>query len=1014
MRCYQRLLVFGIVFGILCPPFADSVRVGATEQVPALADELQRLVEADWVDQDQRWSPERSLRAVPPPTGEAAESGGPPALTWPEQVTTQEDAAGAVDGIKNGRWGFHVRSGEKNPWWQVDLQQMVALDRVVIYARSESGQRGHPHIRVLVAGEEGDPLCADFTEVYRHDGTDWYGVARNAPLVIELADQKVTARLVRLQVPGNVSFALDEVEVYAVAAPEDNIALGKPADQISVSDHSYPGTIPYELGIVRYPRHFRGGPSPAVASSSAGPFGGPFSLAHTQQVLEQAAELIQRLEAAGEGKCWQDYQQDWAMLVDRLARLPEAEDVAEDQRKLLYFDARRLLRQLAFANPLLAHIDRLLFIKRHDPQGQIHMCDQYYGCNAVPGGGLYVLENPFGKHPKLVNLLENSVVQAGRLAGQKLEGGSFLSPSLSYDGQTIYFAYSEAGAWPKYQGRTNYTWNPQTSYNLFRVDADGSNLRQLTDGDYDDFDPYELPGGRIVFVSMRRGGYLRCGRHCPVYTLHSMEPDGSDIICLSFHETHEWHPSVDNNGMLVYTRWDYIDRDTNVAHHIWHSYPDGRDPRAYHGNYPANRNRNARPWMQQRIRKIPGSHKYVAVASAHHGHEFGSLILIDLRLPDDGAMGQLTRLTPDVPFPESEVPYQRAKAFGTPWALSEMDYLCVYDAHMTNRGIYWLDPNGNRELIYRDPEINALSPIPFRARPRPPVIPDRTVQTARAIEAADGQIPPATISVVNVYDSDFAWPEGTEIQALRVVQVLPKTTAPPNQPRIGVANQSNARRVLGTVPVEPDGSAYFEAPHSMQLYFQALDAQGKAVQSMRSGTYLHPGEHLSCQGCHEPKHRQSPALSNMPLALNRPPSAIQPGPEGSSPFNYVRLVQPVLDRHCVECHRTEGALDLSGEPNGNFTVSYSNLARDYGFYFDSVNGSIRTCPHGGARTIAGEFGARSARLMDYLDERHYGVQLDPEERQRIIIWLDSNSEFLGAYEDAAAQRRGEVVEPSLD
>ena len=59
-----------------------------------------------------------------------------------------------------------------------------------------------------------------------------------------------------------------------------------------------------------------------------------------------------------------------------------------------------------------------------------------------------------------------------------------------------------------------------------------------------------------------------------------MEPDGSDIICLSFHETHEWHPSVTNDGMLVYTRWDYVDRDTNVAHHIWTCYPDGRDPRS--------------------------------------------------------------------------------------------------------------------------------------------------------------------------------------------------------------------------------------------------------------------------------------------------------------------------------------------------------------------------------------------------------------------------------------------------
>jgi len=1017
MRRFKQLLWCVVVCAVFLGLTLSRGRSATASGPPSLAAELQELIEADWIDQDRRWRPDRSLRAVPPtvPNSDGAASAlAEQRPAWPENVTTETDAAGAVDGVKNGRWGFHVRSGEKDPWWQVDLQEPQRLDRVVVFARSEGGQSGHPHIRVLVAGGDGDPRCAEFTEVYRHDGGSWYGIVRNAPLVVDLSDQNITAQVVRLQVPGNVSFALDEVEVYAVDEPDENIALNKPADQISTSPHSYPGTIPYELGVARYAKLFHGGPSAGGAASSGVSTSGPFALAHTAQVLDRVEELLGRLAGAVGDERRSAMQADLETMSARLAKRVAAGDVSENDRKELYLDARRLLRRIAVSNPLVDGIDRLLFIKRHDPRGVLHMCDQYYGCNAVPGGGLYVLENPFGKNPKLVNLLENSVVESGRLKGRKLEGGSFLSPSLSYDGKTIYFAYSECGAWPKHKGGTNYTWNPETSYNIFRCNADGSNLVQLTDGDYDDFDPYEMPGGRIVFTSMRRGGYLRCGRHCPTYTLHSMEPDGSDIICLSFHETHEWHPTIDNNGMLVYTRWDYVDRDTNVAHHIWHSYPDGRDPRAYHGNYPADRDRNARPWMEQSIRPIPGSHKYVAVAGAHHGHAFGSLLLIDVRLPDDGARSQLTRLTPDVPFPEAEVPYQRAKAFGTPWALSEMDHLCVYDANLTNRGVYWIDANGNRELIYRDPEINALSPIPFRPRPRPPVIPDRTVQTARAIEAAGGDVPPSTVSVVNVYDSSFAWPEGTQIEALRVIQVLPKTTPSPNRPRVGVANQTNARRVLGTVPVEPDGSVYFEAPHSMQIYFQTLDGQGRAVQSMRSGTYLHPGEHLSCQGCHEPKQRQTPPLSTMPLAMRRSPSKIEPGPEGSSPFNYAQLVQPVLDRHCVDCHRKEKALDLSGAPQGDFTVSYNNLAKEFGFYFESSNGSIKSCPHGGSRTIAGEFGSLGAPLRKYLDRDHYGVDMPPEDLARINLWLDCNSEFLGAYEQPEAQQRGEPVEPSLD
>jgi len=684
----------------------------------------------------------------------------------------------------------------------------------------------------------------------------------------------------------------------------------------------------------------------------------------------------------------------------------DKQSLSDGKLKLLHQQARKLKREIVLANPLL-DFDKLLFIKRHDPTGPYHMCDQYYGCNAVPGGGLFVLENAFGDEPKLVNLLEDAVVENGRLKGRRLDSGSFLSPELSFDGKTILFAYSEAKA------KQTYQWAPEFCYHIFKVNVDRTGLTQLTDGPHDDFDPCFLPDGRIAFISLRRGGYLRCGRHCPVYTLHSMEPDGSDIVCISFHETHEWHPSVNNDGMLVYTRWDYVDRDTNIAHHIWLSYPDGRDPRSYHGNYPENR--SSRPWMEMSIRAIPNSHKYVATAAAHHGHAFGSLVLIDQRLEDDGAMSQLTRLTPDCRFPESEGGkggVRTAQQYGTAWPLSEEDFLCVYDPNSKNRGIYWVDAYGNKELIYRDPKISCLSPIPLRPRPMPPVIPDATTQTAAVKETAGKQ--PATISVMNVYDSDFEWPADTKIDSLRIIQVFPKTTAPPNQPRIGVANQTNARAVLGTVPVEADGSAHFEAPVGKAIYFQALDEQGLAIQSMRSATYVHPGEQLNCQGCHERKRHTSPPLDT-PLALKRRPSKIKPDVDGSSPFSYVRLVQPALDRNCVECHVKEKALDLTGVLDGNgFTRSYNKLAGKYGFFFNVGNGSINDGVHGGARSIAGKFGARAAPLMKYLDKSHHGVQLSDEDFHRIALWLDCNSEFFGAYENTAAQARGEIVRPSLD
>jgi len=498
--------------------------------------------------------------------------------------------------------------------------------------------------------------------------------------------------------------------------------------------------------------------------------------------------------------------------------------------------------------------------------------------------------------------------------------------------------------------------------------------------------------------------------------MYSMKPDGSDIICLSFHETHEWHPSVNHDGMIVYTRWDYVDRDTNIAHHIWTCFPDGRDPRSFHGNYPERR--ESRPWMEMSIRAIPGSPRYVATAAAHHGHAFGSLVLIDPRLPDDGAVSQLTRLTPDVPFPEAEGGkglIKKYMIYGTAWPLSEDDYLCVYDPNARNHGIYWIDRFGNKELIYRDPSIACLSPIPLRPRPVPPVIPSQTVQTAEDARKA-GANRSATIALMNVYDSDFDWPRGTKITALRIIQALPKTTAPPNQPRIGVAQQTNARVVLGTVPIEADGSAYFEAPVGKMIYFQALDAQGMAVQSMRSGTYVHPGERLTCQGCHEQKLRTPVHYRKARLALQRPASKIRPDVDGSNPFSYVRLVQPVLDRNCVACHKEKKALDLAGgiEKKYGWTRSYTNLAGKYGFYFHVRNGSIKTGVHGGSRTIAGKFGARASKLLAYMDERHYDVKLSPEDTHRLTLWLDCNSEFYGSYENTQAQARGEVVWPSLN
>jgi hypothetical protein len=963
--------------------------ISAAGPAVPVGDAVRAQVEADWIERDREYTAARQTVNMPPPAESPA-------------VTTVQDAAGGCDGVKSGRWGFHTASGEQDPWWQVDLGRVYPLERIVVYNRTDGATAPRTRNLQVLVREATD--TGDWRLVYQHTGETFYGAQENRPLVIRWSDASVRARFVRLAVPGRCSLALDEVEVYARDAPEKNVALGRPADQKSVHAAAY-ASKPGREKLPATP--------PRAPPKSAPPVVPEFLLIHTQDVVGRARQLAARLRPAADAARLVPCLADLDCLQQRLTTWAGRGACPVETRRELYLASRRLARRIAFCNPAL-QFDRLLFIKRPHPTGLFHMVHQFYGFGARPGGGLYVLADPCSDQPRLTDLLAGAVVDNGRGQRQPLVGGSCLAPEVSFDGRTILFAYSACQA-------RGIEWSPRASFHIFRVQADGTGLTQLTDGGWNDFDPCFLPNGRIAFISERRGGYLRCGGssppyHSPTYTLHSMAADGSDVICLSYHETHEWQPSVDRDGQLVYTRWDYVDRDTNVAHHLWTCGPDGRDPRSFHGNYPTRR--ESRPWMEMDIRAVPGSAQYVATAAAHHGVAFGSLVLIDPRIQDDGAMAQVTRLTPEVPLPEAESgnrPIREHMVYGTPWPLSEDDYLCVRGSLDTTHGIWWLDRHGNRELLYRDPAVPCVSPLPLRPRPQPPILPAGTTQ-ADGPEVLGAVESPATIAVLNVYDSDFAWPPGTNITALRIIQVLPKTTPRVDTPRIGVAHGTNARAVLGTVPVEADGSAYFEAPVGKALYFQALDDQGRAVQSMRSATYVHPGERLTCRGCHERKHVTAAARPSVPLALQRGPSPIRPAGEGASPFSYVRLVQPVLDRQCVDCHRQRGALDLTGAVAGEhgWTRSYQNLAAAYGFYFHSSKGCLGSAQHGGSRTTPGQFGARASKLLNYLDDRHYGVRLAPEEYQRLVLWLDCNSEFYGAYEHPAAQARGEVVLPTLD
>ena len=734
---------------------------------------------------------------------------------------------------------------------------------------------------------------------------------------------------------------------------------------------------------------------------------------------------------------------EWASVRREWERLSKADPAAKGRWLDLWRRVHVLRRRIVLTNPL-ARFGPLVFVKRV-PSAFSHQLTQYYGRDARPGGGLFVLEEP------------GRSMRCRRLAAE-LPPGSYLHPDVSFDGQRLLFAYCHVEEAPR-----NRDAHPDIFYHLYEVGADGSGLRQLTEGPFDDFCPRHLPNGRIVFVSTRRGGFHRCGRGpCPTYTLALCEADGSGPRTISWHETHEWDPCLLHDGRVVYTRWDYVDRHAVHYQQLWASRPDGSQTTAFYGNNTLN------PVGTWEARPVPGSAKVMATAGAHHAMTAGSIILIDPSRGIDGP-DPLARLTPDALFPESEVPVIRetgghwhapvgvptqppmpveqkrwpGHCYRSPWPLNETYFLAAYSykpligeptANAPDMfGLYLVDRFGNKELLYRDAEISSLWPVPLRPRSRPPVVPTATRRTdydGRSPSAPRGGAAPSpglpaaesrlsarpgegTFFLANVYESEPRLPAGCTVKHLRIVQVLPKSTPHINSPPVGLPNASPGKHVLGTVPVEADGSAYFRAPAGLPLAFQALDERGMAVQVMRSIVYLRESETASCVGCHEPR-MAAPPRGAAPGALRRPPSEISPGPDGSRPLSYPRLVQPVLDTHCVRCHsgpKPKKGLVLTGERQGHFTRSYNALAPRVvwsawggrGGDFRKVNCEPLTRPD--------FFGARGSPLMRMLLKGHNDVRLTSKDIECLATWMDANALFYGTFDPEAQgrQRRGDRI-----
>jgi len=873
--------------------------------------------------------------------------------------SAQSDAAGGCDGIKNGEWGFHTGS-ESKPWWQVDLGEPHNIARVVIWNRCDAAERAK-NLKLLLS-DDGKKWRA----VYSHNGKTFFGFTNNKPLEIKLKND--SARFVRVQLPGTDYLHLDEVEVFGAAEPEKNLALHRPADQSSVSQWSEQ----HEKKIA------------------------PDWPARLRESLAGCEWLSEKLRAASV-----NVETETQQLKKLRARLA---NVSPKQiRQSFYFEARTLQRKLALANPLL-NFDKVVFAKRA-PGSFSHMSDQYYGWWSRPGGGICVLENFKSDTPRLVCLTP------------QFSPGSFLRPELSFDGKKILFGYCKY--YPELAAVLNKTDKPHlpedSFYHVFEINADGSGLRQLTHGRYNDFDARYLPNSEIVFLSTRRGvatqagklcatktlthdalpdSYVRCGgddlRPVSVYTLHVMDASGGNLRAISPFENFEWTPSIANDGRVLYSRWDYIDRDNMPFMSLWTTNPDGTSPQLVYGNFTRN------PYAVLEARAIPNSRKIIFTASAHHSIAGGSLVLLD---PTKGSedSAPLRRLTPEVGFPETEGWPETWYAGANP--LSENYFLTGWSNQrligqakenpVNGLGIYLCDSFGNHDLVYRDSEISSMDPIPLRARTAPTIISSRVDWDG----AQEGKF-----LLQNIYDGLENVRPG-EIKNLRIVAVPAKTQPQKNIPNLGLTHDDPGKCVLGTVPVENDGSAFFRAPSGVNLFFQALDADGFAIQTMRTVTYVQPNQTVSCGGCHEP--RTSAPQNFQALAGRREPSKILPGPEGSWPLRFDQLVQPVLNRNCASCHNSKNENLAAAKFDLTSSAAYDKLV-DFGKA--SLRQQIHTS-YADGKSLPGQSAAKNSVLLAYLRENklHHNIQFSRDDLNRLVTWMDTYAQRLGSF--SAEQER---------
>jgi len=670
--------------------------------------------------------------------------------------------------------------------------------------------------------------------------------------------------------------------------------------------------------------------------------------------------------------------------LQQLAELEASQSAAEggtDEDRQKIEDALAALRRRAMlAHPALK-FDKLLFLKRSaDLYGHTYH-DQ--DSNTM-GGNLCILSpvTPDGKVTPLV---------------PELDGGLFGQFDLSFDARKVVFAYKKKGE----------------SFYIHEIDLDPStgvmvpgSLRQLTFGTdeeakafrcnivsdghtrFNDIDPCYLPNGKIMFVSTRATRIVFCAPGATVTTLHIMDADGKNLHRVSESPVNETAPSVMDDGQVIYTRWEYVDKGLGNAQSLWSVRPDGS------GVDHVYKNNTVWPAAMSSARSIPGSKKIVTIAGGHHTAAVGSVVVVDpTRSRSD--IDAMTSLTPETGYPPSMgFPTTKFGTYMDPYPFSEKFFLVSHNPGKHEKaiayGIYALDAWGNRAELYGDAEISCFEPMPLRPRRMPTEI----APLARAEDVKENR--ETSLFIQDIYQGMTGIERG-RVKYVRVMGALPWPWDE-NGISWSLGTDPHRKKIYGVVKVHEDGSAYFNVPPNENIFFQALDENFMALQQMSTFVNLVPGEQRSCIGCHEPRKNAPGTASIRALALDQPAQTMtpQPGDTGPRMVDFAADVQPALDQHCVACHGGEepkGRLDLAGVPTGKYSRSYDNLIGK-GLI------SYRDCAYGQAHVQAVPpltHGSHRSKLIAQIQQDPCKTGLTREEFIRIVTWIDTNVPYYGTY-----------------